>query len=69
VARAKLPFDAASRTVIERATAIVRERRLDYVYAVPVLQALIEDESGPIATLIASVGTNLERLRTELARA
>lgn len=67
--RAKLPLDAAARVAIKRAFALAQERRHDYVATTHLLQALVEDASGPIATLVVSIGTNHAELIEELRRA
>jgi hypothetical protein len=67
--RAKLPLDAAARVAIKRAFALAQERRHDYVATTHLLQALVEDASGPIATLVVSIGANHAELLEYLGRA
>lgn len=66
IARPKLPFDEATRPVIARASTLARERQHPAILPFHLLEALVENSSGSVPTLLASVGVNLEALREEL---
>jgi hypothetical protein len=64
----KIPIGADLQHVIQQATTDVKERRRGWVDAVELLYALLQNEEGPAAKLLARYGGNAASRRTELAK-
>ena len=66
---AALPLDPDAQTAMDAAVALAVERRQEQVMGIHVLHALLRDDDGPAAALLARYGASAAALREQLERA